>query len=105
MLLSIAVLSLLWGAANADDRSPNVALLTANPIYQKNCAKCHGKGATGRRFGEGTTLVSDKVATASAGDLRNIITNGKGRMPKFGSKISASDIDALILQLKAANTK
>ena len=34
-------------------------------------------------------------------DLRNIITNGKHHMPKFGGKLSAPEIDALVAQIKA----
>lgn len=78
--------------------------LTANPVYRQNCAKCHGDAAEGRHF-HGPSLVSAKSAAASADDLRTIITNGKHHMPKFGGKLSASDIDALVEQIKASNTK
>lgn len=78
--------------------------LTSDSTYQKNCAKCHGKTAEGRHFG-GPSLVSEKVSSASPDDLRNIIANGKGRMPKYGGKLSADDINRLILQIKAANIK
>src|SRR5690242_7274150 len=33
--------------------------LTANPIFEKHCAKCHGKTAEGRHFG-GPSLLSGK---------------------------------------------
>ena len=86
-------------AASASDAS-----LTANPVYQKNCAKCHGKTGEGRHFG-GPSLISEKVAASSTDDLRSMISNGKGRMPKYGAKLSSEEIDRLILQIKAANTK
>jgi cytochrome c2 len=35
--------------------------LTANSVFQQNCAKCHGKTAEGRHFG-GPPLLSEKVA-------------------------------------------
>jgi len=98
-----AVLSFL-SSALAFGQSPNAAPLTSNPVYQKDCAKCHGKTAEGRHFG-GPALVSDKVAGESVDNLRNIITHGKGRMPHFDAKLSSSDIDALALQIKAANAK
>ncbi len=78
--------------------------LAANPVYQKQCAKCHGKTAAGRHFG-GPSLVSDKTAAAAADDLRSIITNGKGRMPKFGGKLTAEQIDTVVQQIKAVNNK
>jgi mono/diheme cytochrome c family protein len=83
---------------------PQDAGLTANPIYEKNCAKCHGKTAEGRHFG-GPALASEKVGGASADDLRNIITNGKGHMPKFTGKLSAEEIDTLVKQIQALNKK
>jgi len=89
----------------ARERNPNADILTANPIYHKNCAKCHGKNAESRLFSHAPSLVSDKTAALSAEDLRAIIVNGKGEMPKFGGNISAVDLDALIQQIKAANQK
>ena len=79
---------------------PPEAALTANPVFQENCAKCHGKTAKGRHFG-GPSLTSEKSTAPSATDLRNIITNGKGRMPKYASKLTADEIDTLVQQIKA----
>jgi mono/diheme cytochrome c family protein len=100
-----AVLLLLSSALTfAENSSPNSASLTSNSVYEKNCAKCHGKTGEGRHFG-GPPLISDKVANESVDDLRAIITHGKGRMPHFDTKLSSSDIDTLVLQIKGANTK
>jgi mono/diheme cytochrome c family protein len=52
--------------------------LTTNIVFQKNCAKCHGKTAQGRHF-RGPSLISDKITTASDDFLRETITNGMGR--------------------------
>lgn len=78
--------------------------LTANPVFTKNCAGCHGKTAEGRHFG-GPSLVSEKAAAASEDDLRNIITNGKGHMRKYGSKLTAEEINTLVQQIRALNKK
>lgn len=83
---------------------PADANLTANPVYEKDCAKCHGKTAKGRTFA-GPSLASEKAAAASADDLRNIITNGKGHMPKFTGKLTAEEIDTLVKQIQALNKK
>lgn len=90
--------------ASADDSNPKSAALTGNPIYQKDCAKCHGKTAEGRHFG-GPSLLSAKTASASADDLHTMIANGKGRMPKFGGKLQSADIETLVEQIKAAGAK
>lgn len=94
----------LFAFAAADGPNAKPTALTDNPVYRKNCAKCHGKTAAGRHFG-GPSLISGKTATASADDLRGIIADGKGHMPKFGSKLATSDIDALVGQIKTANAK
>lgn len=83
---------------------PSDATLTANPVYEKNCAKCHGKTAEGRHFG-GPSLISEKAATTSADDLRNIIANGKGRMPKYASKLTSEEIDTLVQQIRSNKPK
>jgi mono/diheme cytochrome c family protein len=83
---------------------PSDATLTANPIFQKNCAKCHGKTAEGRHF-RGPSLSSEKTASTSADDLHNIIAKGKGRMPKYTSKLTSGEMDTLVQQIKALSKK
>jgi len=78
--------------------------LLANSAYVKNCAKCHGKTAEGRHFG-GPPLISEKTAAASTEDLRNIIANGKGHMPKFASKLTPEEMDTLARQIQALHKK
>lgn len=94
----------LAGTVAAEDQDTRSSALTSNSIYQKNCAKCHGKTAGGRHFG-GPALISEKVSSASIDDLRAIINNGKSRMPKFAGKLPAIDIDQLLMQIKGANQK
>jgi mono/diheme cytochrome c family protein len=92
-------------AQNASSASVPAAMsLTANPVYAKNCAKCHGKTAEGRRFG-GPSLISEKIAAASIDDLHGIIANGKGHMPKFAGKLASEEIDTLVMQVQALNKK
>ena len=92
------VLSALAGVSAQTPRPESV--LTANPVFQENCAKCHGKTAKGRHFG-GPSLTSEESTGAPAADLRNIITNGRGRMPKYASKLTSEEIDRLVQQIKA----
>jgi mono/diheme cytochrome c family protein len=51
------------------------------------------------------SLASEKVGATSAEDLRNVISNGKGHMPKYGGKLSAEEIDTLFQQIKVLNKK
>ena len=83
---------------------PSEATLSTNPAFRKNCAKCHGGTAEGRHFG-GPSLISERATSTSADDLRNIITNGKNRMPKFTGKLTATEIDTLVQQIRAQQMK
>lgn len=87
-------------AACFGQTSPSDTPLSKNTVFQKNCAKCHGKTAEGRHFG-GPSLISGKVA--SADDLRRIITTGKGRMPRYAGKLTSEEIDTLVLQIETWN--
>ncbi len=78
--------------------------LTSNPVFEKNCAKCHGKTAEGRHFG-GPSLVSEHARNTSADELRNVITNGKHRMPKYAGKLTTEQIDTLVSQIRASSQK
>jgi mono/diheme cytochrome c family protein len=104
MLASAIAFSLLAFIAIPAQTPPTDEGLLANSVYVKNCAKCHGKTAGGRHFG-GPSLISEKTAAASAEDLRNVIANGKGHMPKFTGKLTAEEIDTLVRQIQALNKK
>jgi mono/diheme cytochrome c family protein len=85
-------------AAFAQTRPSNTSL-TENPVYQKNCAKCHGKTGEGRHFG-GPSLVSEKATATPADELRNIISNGEHHMPKHAGKLTPEEINILVQQIK-----
>ncbi len=99
-IYAVCVLPIGVSAHTADS---DVSLIH-NLVYQRNCAKCHGKAATGRHFG-GPSLASEKVAGAPSDDLREIISNGKGHMPKFAGQLTSEEIDHLVAQIKALGKK
>ncbi len=78
--------------------------LTADPVFQQNCSKCHGKDGDGRFMG-GPSLIADKATGMSADDLNKTITEGKGRMPKYGGKLTPEQINTLVQEIKAAGKK
>ena len=94
---------LVFATASAQTPPAESGLL-ANPVYVKDCAKCHGKTAEGRHFG-GPSLISDKAAAASTEDIRNIIMNGKGHMPKFAGKLTTEETETLVRQTQALHKK
>jgi mono/diheme cytochrome c family protein len=95
---------LLFASAASLAQTSTDASLVTNPVFQKNCAKCHGKTAEGRHFG-GPTLISDKTSAASDDELRSVIANGKGRMPKYAGKLSPDEISKVVEQIRALNKK
>lgn len=84
--------------------SAQTSKLTENPVFQKNCAKCHGKTAEGRHFG-GPSLVSEGVRKSSAEELRTIIASGKHRMPKYEGKLTPEEIGTLVSQIRSEGEK
>jgi mono/diheme cytochrome c family protein len=103
LTLAMCVVYFVVGAALAQTPSSGTKL-TENQVYQEKCAKCHGKTAEGRHFG-GPSLISEKTAAASLEDLRNVIADGKGRMPKYTGKLTPEEIDSLVQQIRALNGK
>ena len=101
--LAIGVCLVLFALTAGFAQTPPAATLTENPVFQKNCAKCHGKTAEGRHFG-GPSLISERTAATFA-DLRNLITNGKSRMPKYASKLTSEEIDTLVQQIRSSKSK
>jgi len=100
LLASAITFSFLALTAASAQTPPTDSGLLANSVYLKNCAKCHGKTAEGRHFG-GPGLISAKTAAASVEDIRNVIANGKGHMPKFAGKLTSEEIDTLVKQIQA----
>ncbi|HEY3929720.1 MAG TPA: cytochrome c [Candidatus Koribacter sp.] len=76
--------------------APAFAGLTDDPVYDKQCAKCHGKTADGRHFG-GPSL---RTTSLSLDEIKTTIANGKGRMPKFADKLTPEQINALSAEIK-----
>ena len=64
-------------------------------LFEHNCAHCHGDDARGD---EGPDLHG---VTKSDARIASMIKNGvKGEMPKFGTKFTDSDVQALIAFLR-----
>ena len=103
LAIGLCVLFFVSIAAHSQAQSSDTAL-TTNPVFVKNCAKCHGGNAEGRHF-RGPSLISEKVAAASEDELRNIITMGKGHMPKYKGKLASDEIDTLVQEVKTLNKK
>jgi mono/diheme cytochrome c family protein len=72
--------------------------------FKAKCAMCHGadgKGDTG--MGKSLKLRdlgSADVQGQSDADLTGIITNGKGKMPKYDGKLNADQINDVVKYIR-----
>lgn len=81
-----------------NEASPAVQQDTAAPeidaagIFASRCAGCHGADRSGRN---GPALLPESL-TKDPSAYVDIITNGSGPMPAWGSRLSAEEISALV---------
>jgi mono/diheme cytochrome c family protein len=67
--------------------------------FKTNCVACHGAhGGADTPAGKAVhakDLRSEEIQEKSASEIAEVITNGNGKMPAFGSKLSPADIKKL----------
>ena len=63
-------------------------------LFNKKCKMCH-------KIDKKSMGPAVKTMNSDAEALRSAITDGKKRMPKFGGKFSAEEIDALVVFIQA----
>lgn len=77
----------------------------AAELYLKKCASCHGKDGRAKTFKakfNSARNLADPEWQAVVSDERifNSITNGKGKMPTFGKKLSEPEINSLVAYVR-----
>jgi cytochrome c6 len=70
--------------------------LTGRALFEKKCATCHGNDGTRGRWGAKNLQISK----LDNDELLNTISNGRGIMPNWGKKLSASQISSIIEYIK-----
>jgi mono/diheme cytochrome c family protein len=71
-------------------------------LYKGKCAACHGADGTGSPMGKkmgAHDFTTADVQKMSDAELSDIITNGKNKMPKYGS-LKAEDIKGLVAYIR-----
>ena len=71
-------------------------------LYKSKCAMCHGPDGTGNAMGQKLGVKSYKspdIQKQSNADLKNTITNGKGKMPSYKS-LTPEQIDGLVKYIR-----
>jgi cbb3-type cytochrome c oxidase subunit III len=84
-------------SAQKDNTQP----VDAKAVFEKHCATCHGKDGQAKTFKakfDHARNLTDAKWQAEVTDERisNSITNGKGKMPAWGKKLSEAQINALV---------
>lgn len=73
----------------------NPQLVQGQEIWAKNCSSCHGgsgQGGRGSKLNEG--LVLERMPNVE--DEVQVVTDGRGAMPGYGSRLTASEIEAVV---------
>lgn len=82
----------------------NAVMVEGRTVFLNNCARCHGpqgKGMNVAMIGQTANLQSKEIMGRSDTDLMNVIARGKGKMPAFGSQLSAQQMSAVLAWLRA----
>jgi mono/diheme cytochrome c family protein len=105
-----------WGDGipvhGATDDAPALAVDDVNmergrERYNINCAMCHGASGKGdgitSKYGlnGAANYHTDRLRTASDGDIFNTITNGKGQMMGYGYNINIDDRWRIVMYIRA----
>jgi cbb3-type cytochrome c oxidase subunit III len=77
----------------------------ANFLFEKHCDTCHGKDGRAKtfkaKFNHARNLTDAKWQTEVSDErIFNSITNGKGKMPAWGKKLSETQINALVAYIR-----
>ena len=91
--------------ANDNKRAAAQGPRDAAVIYAKSCATCHGKDGRAKTFKakfNGARNLTDATWQADASDERihNSISNGRGKMPAFGKRLSEEEINGLVAYVR-----
>jgi cytochrome c6 len=68
--------------------------------FKGKCAMCHGADGAGKAAMGTTDLGAAPVQSKSDADLTGIITNGKGKMPKYDGKLTADQITDVVKYIR-----
>ncbi len=68
----------------------------AGADFKAKCAMCHGANGEGKAAMKTVDFGSAEVQKMSDAELTAAITDGKGKMPAYGAKLSKEQIEGLV---------
>ncbi|HEX9160145.1 MAG TPA: cytochrome c [Thermoanaerobaculia bacterium] len=83
---------------------PAIADEAAATLFKSKCAGCHAADGTGntpvgQKLGV-KPLGGAEVQGMSDADLQKAIATGKGKMPGFGTKLTAAELKAIVAHIR-----
>jgi cytochrome c6 len=76
---------------------------SAPSTYKTNCVSCHGPDGRGSVVGKSLHAAdfhSAQVQQQSDAQLAEVVGQGRGNMPAFGTRLSKDQIDALVKYIR-----
>ncbi|WP_263409658.1 c-type cytochrome [Terriglobus tenax] len=76
--------------------------------FKKSCEMCHGADGKGSDMGKMLKvkdLTSDEIQSMTDDKIKDVIKNGNGSMPKFGSSFNDAQIDELLKVIRSFKPK
>jgi mono/diheme cytochrome c family protein len=76
---------------------------SAASTYKTNCVSCHGRDGRGSAVGRSLHAAdfhSAQVQQQSDAQLADVVAEGRGNMPAFGTRLSKDQIDALVRYIR-----
>jgi cytochrome c6 len=106
----LAILTVAFGPSlitrTVSTESYDASARSANELYSRNCASCHGNNGRSKTIKgklKHARDLTDSAWQARVSDERifNSITNGKGKMPSYSKKLTEQEIDSLVGYVRA----
>ena len=76
---------------------------SAASTYKTNCVSCHAQNGRGSAVGKSLHAAdfhAMQVQQQSDAQLADVIAQGRGNMPAFGTRLSSDQIDALVKYIR-----
>ena len=75
------------------DGTTNSVLVEGRQIWSRACSSCHAPDGSG---GRGPSIRSVEDRYPSIADQLELVSNGRGSMPGFGSRYTVKELEAVV---------
>lgn len=102
LVFVLAAFSVARSEGNAAQTTDDAA---AAALFVKHCASCHGKDGRAKtfkaKFNKARDLTDAKWQAAATDErISDVIKLGRGKMPSFGKKLTAAQVQTLVAHVR-----